>query len=368
MPRSNQDIFKDTVFDVPKRRHSDSIISFIRKDYAKFKKAIKQLKSPIAEILEPKMAIIKMQCDLILESLELYLKGHTSASYLKLSECLNEVNATGTLPIQELPKAGSQNLYRIRIANNNQLQKGQLFHIPFELRERVSTQRYSIPGLPCLYLADSIFVCWEELGRPDINQIQVSRFDLSHFKFKFLYFNVNTDDIRRRCFSSDPKGKFVNQLVSFLTYWPILAACSIVVERPLDPFKPEYIIPQLVLQWVVSEKNLDGIQYRSNRIKANAHSVGSFKNVVIPVSDLNDHGFCTKLAAKVQLTNPISWQLLDITNAAKARGKSTDYKVADLRSAMFVELIGGEQSLYVDSKFGLMEEKLKSMKPSLLDM
>lgn len=55
-------------------------------------------------------------------------------------------------------------------------QRGDIFHVPFEKRRLVGNQRYSIAGLPCLYLGSSIWICWEELGRPPLDSVWVSRF------------------------------------------------------------------------------------------------------------------------------------------------------------------------------------------------
>jgi hypothetical protein len=363
----NRDIFERPIFDVPKRRGNQSVEQFISSQYDEFLDSLHEFKNPVKEMVKPYLGVIKSQCQSINEALHAYLSGSPSMAYSKVKQCLDELTLKTMLPIQTLPRAGGKNLYRLRIASNAALQKQNLFHIPFELREKVSTQRYSIPGLPCLYLADSIFVCWEETGRPDINQIQVSRFDLSQGNFKFLYFNVNTNDIRRRCFATDVNGKFINQLVSYLNYWPLLMACSLAVQKDQDVFKPEYIVPQLVLQWVVSENRLDGVQYKSNRIRVGSHSIGSFTNIVIPVKILNHSGYCQELSQKIRLTNPISWQLLDISNNNRSPSFNSDYKISDLRRAMYVEFIEGEKSIYIDSKFGIMEEKLKSMHATVLE-
>ena len=54
--------------------------------------------------------------------------------------CSNEVGDTGPM-------------FRVRSGQlAERLSNSQMFHIPFEMRDRVATQRYSFPGLPCLYL------------------------------------------------------------------------------------------------------------------------------------------------------------------------------------------------------------------------
>ena len=43
------------------------------------------------------------------------------------------------------------NLYRMRISKET-LSKEKMFHVPFNMREKVSSARFSIPGFPCLYV------------------------------------------------------------------------------------------------------------------------------------------------------------------------------------------------------------------------
>src|SRR5205823_638449 len=83
------------------------------------------------------------------------------------------------LTSQGIDQSALGSLFRMRIgsaAGRHQL--GDLFHIPFNSRHLITNQRYSFPGLPCLYLGQSLYVCWEELGRPDLNGVVISRFRL----------------------------------------------------------------------------------------------------------------------------------------------------------------------------------------------
>ena len=59
------------------------------------------------------------------------------------------------------------NFYRVRqLPSIYEVEAKELFHIPISKRGIVKTQRYSIPGYPCLYLGKSIYGCWEEMRRP----------------------------------------------------------------------------------------------------------------------------------------------------------------------------------------------------------
>jgi hypothetical protein len=360
MGQTNSDIFKKTVFDLPKHRNEKNIEEFLSDVFDDYLNELLKFEGALKRELKTKIPFIEDQITKIKASLSQYLKGFPAASYKELSAALSLLLVEDYLPIQKTePSSFNSPFYRIRSSNNKTLKREELFHIPFEIREKVSTQRYSIPGLPCLYLADSVFVCWEELGRPDINSFHVSRVDLSQSKLKFLYFNTSTNDLRKQCFSNKNKdGKLLNLLVPFLCYWPILTACSLIVKKPDEVFKPEYIVPQLLLQWVLSEQEVDGVIYKSNRIKVSNHNLGTFRNVVIPVKKIQFNGFCSELKSKIKLTNPISYQLLEIAGM-KTISKSIDPK--DLQRAMYIELIEGEKSIYSETIFGRLEDKLNSL-------
>jgi hypothetical protein len=361
---TNSDIFSDGIFNIPIKRDGSDLYTFLSAIYKNYLKTINKFNGNIKNGLTLNLKEIEKECSLILKALELYLNGFPSQAFMEVKKCLTNLNKLELLEIQQGDYGSGRNeLYRIRTAANKSLKKEELFHVPFQLREKVATQRYSIPGLPCLYLADSTFVCWEELGRPDISNIHVSKFDLSKSKFKLLYLNNNTDQMRKRCFNSNKDGIYINQLVKYLSYWPLLAACSVIVDKPAEVFKPEYIIPQLVLQWVVLDGNLDGIQYRSNRVKSSSHNIGTFSNIVIPVKRSADRGFCSILSKRIKMTNPISWQLLDISDPSKKFAKKSirDISIESYRKASFIEVIDQEKTPYLESKFGIMEEKLRTM-------
>jgi len=360
MKQTNAEIFCNTIFSLPKQRDEKSIEEFLDNVYKDYLNEIKKFNGDLRKQLNSMLSFIENQIVKVKESLVLYLQGFPSSAYTTLADALNLLDNINYLPIQKADLHTFNSLfYRVRISNNKSLKREELFHIPFEIREKVSTQRYSIPGLPCLYIADSIFVCWEELGRPDINTVHVARADISQSKLKFLFFDISLDEIKKKCFpAKSPEGKLLNLLIPYLCYWPILTACSLIVKKPDEVFKPEYIIPQLLLQWVVSDKKVDGVVYRSNRVKISKHNMGTFRNVVIPIKKNEAKGLCPQLKKKIKITNPISYQLLEISGN-KSIAKNVD--VADLHRAMYIELIEGEKSAYSETIFGKLEEKLKTM-------
>ncbi|GEM63388.1 hypothetical protein SF1_13700 [Sphingobacterium faecium NBRC 15299] len=360
MTQTNADIFNNIVFNLPKKRDENSVDIFLENTYNDYLNEIKKFGGDLQIQLKTLIPFIENQITLIKESLTSYLQGSPSIAFDILSRALNLLDINDYLPIQKMDlDTFNPTFYRLRISDSKTLDIGQLFHIPFEIREKVSTQRYSIPGFPCLYLGDSIFVCWEELGRPDLNTFYASRFDLSQSKLKFLFFDTFPNEVKKKCFpKKNHEGKLFNLLLPYLCYWPLLAACSLMVKKPNEVFKPEYIIPQLLLQWVVSVQKVDGVVYKSNRIKESKHAMGTFRNVVIPVKTNEPNGICPQLKKKIKLTNPISYQLLIISGN---KASPIPVRNNDLHRVMFVEIIEGEKSVYSDTIFGQLESKLGSL-------
>lgn len=110
------------------------------------------------------------------EAIDHAYDGRPTKAYDSLDRELDSdlKNFSEVLNIVEIPSG--TNFYRIRIHKENYpLPNDSFFHIPFNLRGKVKTQRFSIPGFPSLYLGNSIYVYWEELKRPNISDFQAVR-------------------------------------------------------------------------------------------------------------------------------------------------------------------------------------------------
>jgi hypothetical protein len=82
----------------------------------------------------------------------------------------------------------------------------------------------------------------------------------------------------------------------------------------MGPFVPEYILPQILLQWVIQQPNLDGIRYFSARSPSKGLQFLGHSNSVFPVREVAPEGQCAYLKEKFTLTEPILWELLTATN------------------------------------------------------
>jgi len=232
----------------------------------------------------------------LINTVKTYLSGQPYNAY-KIFEDAMMLRRQNNYGINYLVGLNDCDLYRIRANHNDSnFTIKDLFHIPFEKREIVSSQRYSIAGFPSLYLGKSVYTCWIELGRPQITDISISRFqERSALRLLNLRWDPNITD--------DPRYNY-----SDLIRWPLVAACSTLVKNRGVQFKPEYILPQILLQWVRNNNTqFDGIIYNSTQIGLASSSGHSwFSNVVIPVKDNADQGYCTYLKKGFLVSEPLT--------------------------------------------------------------
>ena len=289
-----------------------------------------------------------------------YLNGFPHRAYQAIkdaleSDVLDEYirPICATLNRSSMPDA----LYRLRLGSASSYSKNQMFHVPYHLRHKVATQRYSIPGLPCLYLGGSLYVCWEELKRPDFDAIQMSAFkivgdstvSILNFGMRPVFMAAHLDN-----FPEDYAGETNSSayLLAYVVCWPLIAASSIFVRDEEAPFKAEYIIPQIVLQWVSEEDRCEGVRYFSVNIDQYYDSHIACANFVFPSKARSDDGICPTLRGRFEMTEPVAWQI-----ASSLSMPASPTGVANFE----IELIRGVRTPYVTTMFGGMEAKLAQL-------
>lgn len=278
----------------------------------------------------------------VAEAAKHYLEGHPHQAYqeivssLRIAEFGNMISeissfdpAVTPVPFDQFLEATLHpTLYRMRedkaLTASGQIDRKEIFHVPFEKRKLVQNQRYSIAGLPCLYFGSSLWICWEELGRPDLNATFLSRFRLTE-AIKVLDLQLAPlrawelyKDIRVGQLAQSPRvGELMKRydddfISSYVIYWPLIAACSIRVEDRNGSFFPQYIVPQLLLQWVTKEKEVNGIRYFSTRALESDWYANV--NYVFPSREIKHSGRCRFLAERFRLMSPIPWEVLERLN------------------------------------------------------
>lgn len=282
---------------------------------------------------------IKMITGLIIQAVNHYLNGFPSRAFSTFNVAMNKLSRAPLRVYQksvmeqfEKPNNNRQDelqLFRaVRVEDNKPYQRSRVFHTPFNLRSKVSTNRYSIAGYPSLYLGTSLELCCEEIHADPYKDYTIA----SLFKLErtIEYANINIrvvelgvkpqdfldihgDNERIRRFI--PRSLTENDRVrsAFLLWYPLIAACSFIRVNKNDPFAAEYIVPQLLMQWVRSElvtnkdnefDQLIGIRYFSCA-SIRASELGF--NYVFPTSGIQKSAelpYCSVLTRAFRLTPP----------------------------------------------------------------
>lgn len=280
---------------------------------------------------------IKNICNLIKKSVKHYLDGFPAKAYDCFSQVMHLLQQT---PLRVYKKSCFEilenyddrlSLYRVaKVEDNIPYARTRIFHTPYNLRSRVSSSRYSIAGYPSLYLGTSLELCCEEVhynlnnGFAIASKFKIERsIEYNDTEINVIeialkpqdFFEQNRDDVtyRRRFDEVDLHDPSVRS--AYLLWYPLIAASSFIRTNKNHPFAAEYIVPQLLMQWVRSEmatnneENTDydhliGIRYFSCASER-ASDMGF--NYVFPVSGSkisSEYPYCPILAKAFRLTKP----------------------------------------------------------------
>lgn len=147
--------------------------------------------------------------------------------------------------------------------NGDFLERKDMLHIPFNKREIVSNQRFSVTGLPCLYLSSTTWGSWIEMGEPDQNKFQVSALKIPG-NLKVLNLCVQQYLIGGMS-SFITEQEAYDRVLLLVEFMPLVIASSFKLKDKNERmFKSEYVIPQIIMQ-VCRELDIDGVAYLSRR-------------------------------------------------------------------------------------------------------
>ena len=222
--------------------------------------------------------------------------------------------------------------YKAR-ACEKKLKREEMLHIPFNMRGRVATQRFSMPGIPCIYLGTTTFVTWLELGMPEKELFQVASYKLSgQLQILNLCISQMVINGSSRYIDSPEEEKNAKD---FIEFFPLVIATSFKIMETNRIFKSEYIVSQLIMQ-VASELNIDGIAYLSKRF-----------------SDFYSYPYGVNLAIAVPYGNGEYWNKKDEVNITEVIRFSEFIKLSEqIKTRSFVN------EIYADKDTSCNEVKI----------
>jgi len=191
-------------------------------------------------------------------------------------------------------------VFRMRVRNDYGLyERKEMFHIPINKINNIANVRYSMNGYPCLYLGASLYVCWEEIRRGDIDRVNFVK--MKPLEDILLYTTLCPNEFTCK-----------EDVIKFYLF----VLCTKKVDNDNDRFKYQYVIPELLLHSLIkhhlNNKNKDvwGIKYVSSRYFDNDGKFKSkpiFYNYVIPfIPPVDDGKKSDNLSIKLKETFYVS--------------------------------------------------------------
>lgn len=338
---------------LPIERESDNFLEDVDNAYKKYFTDVESLDLELFEnsdVRNDTIREIKDRIQSIKSVLKKYLEGCHSEAYLLLKDSITKIDGALDIGAVTIGKTEDtkQYYYRARINDGTIKSYSDMFHIPNNKREIIKTERFSALGYPCLYLGNSVYDCWEEMGRPSFDELYFSGYKVVE-EFKVY-------DLRKPN-KEDFENKYLPDLLKRLVY---VIACQFKVLHREGHFKPEYIIPQLIIELIISSNRKKketecgpysmawGVAYTSTHLADDfPYKEDYLENIAIPVVDNNiEQSYCNYLMSLFEISDPICYrfeELKEMTDGVVWSGPYTD----EMRS------------IYFYTKLGFVERRIK---------
>lgn len=303
--------------------------------------------SPLATSID--VATINTVYDQVVLSVQAFMRGNIQDSIMHIKRFLFKVYDDREYIYIRRRRINPYDMvaYRARKCDTYDLFcRAEMMHIPYHKRHLISNQRFSLSGYPCLYLGTSIYGCWEELERPDIDRFNITCMRnerLMHFADLTLpYFNENN----------------FNHRYIYASILPWL--CSFRARYKGYAFIEEYTIPQILMSTLISSRKrsgsviqdimaYQGLMYTSTIYNTNKDLFNERRlmtNYVVPIlgDKINRYGLCEYICDYFSLTEPTSL---------------TNERVIEDKEHVYVSYGDEDHTKYEVTEFGLLEKKLR---------
>ncbi len=268
--------------------------------------------------------IIKRFKKKILEALLSYYKADVAKCNIIIKNLVKEVGEN-TFAVDEVQNSqafiGNHlteiQFYRGRTGNpsSKSFSVKDMVHLPRKLRAKSGNYRFSISGNPSLYLANSSYGCWIELGMPADNEFNVSPVLLDGTQ-KILNLTVSFLDK-----GEDFEWLDYEQFFCWLKLCMLSMATSYRITETGRTCKSEYIISQAIMM-ACKKLRYDGLAYCSKRVSSDTFALPAINLALF----VNYNGEYSDILSHMKMDNAYNYGMY------KQLLSSIDYKKYNLRS------------------------------------
>ena len=230
----------------------------------KYKIVLKQARDAGADV--ESLKILTKFKNKILEALRCYYQANVEKCNTIIRNLIKDIgeNPFAVSSLNEsyaFPgKLGTEiQFFRCRMGNpSNAYVAKDMLHLPLKLRAKSGNYRFSIPGSPSLYLANSSYGCWIETGFPSENNFNVSPVLLDGSQ-KVFNLAVSIRDFHALNNFEE------SRVYCWLKLYMLTVATSYRIKEARRTFKSEYIISQSIMM-ACKRLGYDGVAYYSKRV------------------------------------------------------------------------------------------------------
>lgn len=283
------------------------------------------------------LKIIRKFSKKIIEAINCYYVADIAKSNTIVKNLLGDIGedpfAVNTLNNScAFPGDHSQELqfFRSRIGNPSKaFTAKEMSILPLSLRSKSGNYRFSIPGNPSLYLANSSYGCWIETGFPSEIDFNVSPVILDGTQRIFNLAVTIRDFHHLNDFES-------TRVHCWLKLYMLSIATSYRIKEEGRTFRSEYIISQAIMM-ACKKLGYDGVAYYSKRVDDEV-----FALCAINLALFADYGKRVSLEKHMKIDDSFNFFLF--THLASSL-KYRDYNLRSV-STKFITNIGGYDRQY----------------------
>ena len=245
------------------------------------------------------------KCNTVINESERAISKYIDSSGAEGIEDFYSIFFDSNKPLEEanVQEISPRSFYRMRKTEENKkyefYKRKEIFLISKEKEQFISSARFNDAGQPCLYLASSLYLAWEECRRPNFNLVNFSRFQ-----------NVKTLKVIR--ISIVPRMNSIGDFI--MGYFTLL--CCMKIRDGLQynfQYKVSNMFIKILTLNILRGGDIDGISFLSSRRFDCEDFLFNLRYnddvYVFPPKKPVSTGVCPELAKLFKLTQPKTYFL-----------------------------------------------------------
>ena len=291
----------------------------------------------------------------VLSSIRKYYKGDIVHAQKKINKLIKNcidtplaISNAFRINAFSISKSNDLPFFRARTSTKFQnFAPKEMLALPKSLRGKTGSYRFSVPGVPCLYLSNTSYGCWLETGKPAEHEFNVSPV-LVDARLKFLNLAVIMRDFSQlNEFDKD-------RIHCWLKLITLMIATSYVIKEENRTFKSEYIVSQLIML-SCKKLGLDGVAYYSKRV---SDEVFARCAINLALFAPYDKGECSSLYEKIKINSSYNYSFFKQLSL-EAKNVISDITVAFDTKGFIINVVDyNYQNSYRETAFREFDEYL----------